>query len=76
VRLRSEATGIAQDADGAKLAVVEPAVVRHPPSAHDVVGCDGARSPVGQHMDSAMRELGLRHRVLGALRVIKASGHQ
>ncbi|MDP9894909.1 3-(3-hydroxy-phenyl)propionate hydroxylase [Variovorax boronicumulans] len=61
VRLRSEVTGVAQDADGATLAVRETgggevSTVR----ARYVVGCDGARSPVRQHMGSAMLDLGLR----------------
>lgn len=61
VRLCSEVTGIAQDADGATLAVRETgsgqtSTVR----ARYVIGCDGARSPVRQHMGSAMLDLGLR----------------
>ena len=61
VRLCSEVTGIAQDANGTTLAVRETgsgqtSTVR----ARYVVGCDGARSPVRQHMGSAMLDLGLR----------------
>jgi len=61
MRLQSEVTGIAQDANGTTLAVRETgsgqtSTVR----ARYVVGCDGARSPVRQHMGSAMLDLGLR----------------
>ncbi|AGU53625.1 putative 3-(3-hydroxy-phenyl)propionate/3-hydroxycinnamic acid hydroxylase [Variovorax paradoxus B4] len=61
VRLRSELTGIVQDASGATLDVRDAgsghaSTVR----ARYVVGCDGARSPVRQHMGSAMVDLGLR----------------
>lgn len=61
VRLRSEVTAVAQDADGATLEVRDTgsnlaSTVR----ARCVVGCDGARSPVRQHMGSPMIDLGLR----------------
>jgi 3-(3-hydroxy-phenyl)propionate hydroxylase len=61
VRLRSEVTAVAQDADGATLEVRDTgnngaSTVR----ARYVVGCDGARSPVRQHMGSLMIDLGLR----------------
>jgi 3-(3-hydroxy-phenyl)propionate hydroxylase len=61
VRLCCEVTGVAQDADSATLDVRDTdnghaSAVR----ARYVVGCDGARSPVRQHMGSEMVDLGLR----------------
>ncbi len=63
VRLGHEVSGIAQDADGVMLEVREllhegarTSRVR----ARYAVGCDGARSPVRRHMQSAMVDLGLR----------------
>ena len=61
VRLRSEVTGVAQDAEGATLAVREAGSGQTSTArARYVIGCDGARSPVRQHMGSAMLDLGLR----------------
>jgi 3-(3-hydroxy-phenyl)propionate hydroxylase len=61
VRLRTEVTAVAQHADGATLEVRDTGS-GHASSvrARYVVGCDGARSPVRQHMGSEMLDLGLR----------------
>ena len=61
LRLRHEVVGVAQDEDAATLTVRnlddgQTAAVH----ARFVVGCDGARSPVRQHMGSRMVDLGLK----------------
>ncbi|KQW64977.1 bifunctional 3-(3-hydroxy-phenyl)propionate/3-hydroxycinnamic acid hydroxylase [Variovorax sp. Root411] len=70
VKLRHEVTGLSHDAHDASDANNAPGVtlnVRDTTTgqgstmrARYVVGCDGARSPVRQHMGSAMLDLGLR----------------
>jgi len=61
LRLRHEVIGVAQDEDAATLTVRnlddgQTTAVR----ARFVVGCDGARSPVRQHIGSRMVDLGLK----------------
>ncbi|RZI76086.1 MAG: bifunctional 3-(3-hydroxy-phenyl)propionate/3-hydroxycinnamic acid hydroxylase [Variovorax sp.] len=61
LRLRHEVLAVAQDADSAALTVRDldgghTSTVR----ARFVIGCDGARSPVRQHMGSRMVDLGLQ----------------
>lgn len=61
VRLGHEATGFAQDAEGAMLALRHVASGRATTArARFIVGCDGARSPLRQHIGSPMVDLGLR----------------
>jgi 3-(3-hydroxy-phenyl)propionate hydroxylase len=73
VKLRHEVTGLmpdahdasdvydAHDAQGVTLNVLDAATGQASAlRARYVVGCDGARSPVRQHMGSAMIDLGLR----------------
>lgn len=61
VLLRHELTGVAQDAEAATLSYrsAKDGTV-HRARARYVVGCDGARSPIRQHIGSSMVDLGLR----------------
>ncbi len=61
VLLRHELTAVAQDAEAATLSYrsAEDGTV-HRARARYVVGCDGARSPIRQHIGSPMVDLGLR----------------
>lgn len=61
VRLSHELSGLEQDVDGVTLRMrdrVDGQALQA--RARYVVGCDGARSPVRQHMGSPMVDLGLR----------------
>ena len=61
VRLGHELVALAQDDDGVTLTVRERAdSTQSLLRARYVVGCDGARSPVRQHMGTPMVDLGLR----------------
>jgi 3-(3-hydroxy-phenyl)propionate hydroxylase len=60
VRLRHELLSIAQDAEGATLGYRSAdSGAQQQVRARYVVGCDGARSPVRQHIGSPMADLGL-----------------
>ena len=61
VELRHELVGVEQDADLATLSYRSmDSGELHSAQARYVVGCDGARSPVRQHIASPMVDLGLR----------------
>jgi len=61
VRLETAVSAVEQDAEGATLSCEHAANgTRVQARARWVVGCDGARSPVRQHMGSPMVDLGLR----------------
>ena len=61
LKLRHELVGVQQEADVATLSYrsMESGKV-HSAQARFVVGCDGARSPIRQHIGSPMVDLGLR----------------